>query len=281
MKVSVVIPCFNEARTIAEVIERVRATPWDKEIIVVDDASTDGTREILAGYTDDDDVRIVFHEVNLGKGAAVRRGFQEARGDIVVVQDADLEYDPRDWPVLFAPIVEGKAHVVYGSRFQGGPGRVLYFRHMLGNRLLTFLSNLLTDLSLTDMETCYKAFRRDVLDRIDLSSNRFGFEPEVTAKVARIPHVVIYEVPIGYHGRTYEEGKKISWKDGAAALVHIVRYNLEARLRPAPPPLDPPRPFAAGGMDGPAATLRARSGAAAEGKAGKRRMSSENKEVIS
>lgn len=228
MKLSIVIPCYNEAETIVSLLETVQNTPYEKEIIVVDDGSVDGTREILTQYSQNaPSLRVVFQPHNMGKGAALRTGFGLATGDIVIVQDADLEYNPKDYAVLLQPILEGKADVVYGSRFQGGPGRVLYFKHMLGNRFLTFLSNLLTDLSLTDMETCYKAFRREVIQNIVIVSNRFGFEPEVTAKVANMKDVVIYEVPISYNGRTYAEGKKITWKDGAAALWHILRFNLE------------------------------------------------------
>ena len=224
MKLSVVIPVYNEEATVEDVIEAVRAAPYDKEILVVDDGSTDGTRAILARYADDPEVRVFLQPENRGKGAALRRGFEEATGDIVLVQDADLEYTPSDYPVLLAPILDGRADVVYGSRFLAGPGRVLYFRHMLGNRFLTFLSNLLTDLSLTDMETCYKVFRREVIQNIRLESDRFGFEPEVTAKIARMRGVVVYEVPIEYHGRTYEEGKKITWRDGVKAILAIIRF---------------------------------------------------------
>ncbi|NUN13184.1 MAG: glycosyltransferase family 2 protein [Myxococcales bacterium] len=228
MKLSVVIPCYNESETIVALLNAVQNTPYTKEIIVVDDGSTDGTREILSKYGQmNPSVRVILQPQNMGKGAALRTGFGLATGDIVVVQDADLEYNPKDYAILLQPILEGKADVVYGSRFQGGPGRVLYFKHMLGNRFLTFLSNLLTDLNLTDMETCYKVFRREVIQNIVIVSNRFGFEPEVTAKVAKMKDVVIYEVPISYNGRTYAEGKKITWKDGAAALWHIIRFNLD------------------------------------------------------
>jgi glycosyltransferase involved in cell wall biosynthesis len=225
MKLSVVIPVYNERDTIADVIETVRATPYEKEILVVDDGSTDGTSEVLRSYAADPVVRVLQQSENRGKGAALRRGFEAATGDVVIVQDADLEYSPDDYPTLLQPIVDGRADVVYGSRFHGGPGRVLYYRHTMGNRLLTFLSNLLTDLNLTDMETCYKVFRREVIQAIALTSDRFGFEPEVTAKLSRIPEIAIYEVPIAYHGRTYAEGKKITWKDGVSAIWSILKFN--------------------------------------------------------
>ncbi len=226
MKLSIVIPCYNEEATIEELVAQVQASPYEKEILIIDDGSQDRTREILAALAEDPEIRVFLQPKNQGKGSALRRGFTEAKGDVVIVQDADLEYDPRDYPKLLQPIEDGKADVVYGSRFQGGPGRVLYYKHMLGNQFLTFLSNMLTDLNLTDMETCYKAFKREVIQNIRLESNRFGFEPEVTAKVSRMRDVVIYEVPISYNGRTYEEGKKITWKDGAAALWHIFKYNV-------------------------------------------------------
>ena len=226
MKLSIVIPCYNEEATIEELVAQVQASPYEKEILIIDDGSQDRTREILAVLAEDPEIRVFLQPKNQGKGSALRRGFTEATGDVVIVQDADLEYDPRDYPKLLQPIEDGKADVVYGSRFQGGPGRVLYYKHMLGNQFLTFLSNMLTDLNLTDMETCYKAFKREVIQNIRLESNRFGFEPEITAKVSRMRDVVIYEVPISYNGRTYEEGKKITWKDGAAALWHIFKYNV-------------------------------------------------------
>jgi len=221
---SVVVPVYDEAHTIREILRRVRATDVVKEIVVVDDGSTDGTREILA-QMGGDDLRVILHDRNRGKGAALRTGFAAARGDVVVVQDADLEYDPAEYGVLLGPILDGRADAVFGSRFLGGPHRVLYFRHRLGNYLLTALSNLSTNLNLTDMETCYKAVRRPVLQALTLREDRFGFEPEVTAKLARAG-ARIYEVPISYSGRTYEEGKKIGWKDGVRAFWCIWRYGV-------------------------------------------------------
>jgi len=224
--VSVVVPAFNEAETVEMALRRVRSVPLRLEIIVVNDASTDGTREILdklatAGLVD----RVVHHEKNRGKGAAIRSGVAAASGDALVVQDADLEYDPADLPALIKPISEGRADAVYGSRFQGGPHRVLYFWHYVGNRVLTLLSNMLTNLNLTDLETCYKLVRMDLIKRLPLRSNRFGFEVEITARLAQA-HARIWELPISYSGRTYAEGKKITWRDGVAALFHILRYNL-------------------------------------------------------
>ncbi|HLF48397.1 MAG TPA: glycosyltransferase family 2 protein [Methylomirabilota bacterium] len=220
-----VMPVYNEARTIVAVIERVLQAPVDlaKEIIVVDDASTDGTRQLLQNMSSGE-IRLVLHEVNQGKGAAIRTGVAQATGDIVLVQDADLEYDPRDYPLLLEPILEGHADVVFGNRFHGGPHRVLYFWHYAANRFLTLLTNLLTGLNVTDMEVGYKVFRRDVLRRLTLTSDRFGFEPEVTVKVAKLG-CRVYEVPIRYYGRTYQEGKKITWRDGVAALFHLLRYR--------------------------------------------------------
>jgi glycosyltransferase involved in cell wall biosynthesis len=224
-KLSVVVPVYNEERWIREVIRRIQAVEVPKEIIVVDDCSKDGTRDILRSLTDKN-IRVFFQDVNQGKGAALRRGFQEATGDVVLVQDADLEYDPAEYPRLLQPILEGKADVVYGSRFIGERHRVLYYWHSVGNWALTWLSNIFTDLNLTDMETCYKVFRREVLAEMTLKSNRFGFEPEVTAKLAKHrPAWRVFEVPISYAGRTYEEGKKIGLKDAFNALYCILRYR--------------------------------------------------------
>ncbi len=224
---SVVIPVFNERETIAAIVEAVQQGPvTPTEIIIVDDGSTDGTREILKNELESKVTRVVYHEKNRGKGAALQSGFTIATGDIVIIQDADLEYDPADYPRLIKPITHRKADVVFGSRFMGADAhRVVYFWHMVGNRFLTLLSNMLTDLNLTDMETCYKVFRRDVVANLKFKERGFGFEPEFTARVAR-GKFRIYEVGISYNGRTYEEGKKISWKDGLWAIVAIIRYNL-------------------------------------------------------
>ncbi len=224
MKLSIVIAVYNEHQTILEILRRVREVKLPKEIVVVDDCSTDGTREILRNLSPATDLKIIYHPQNRGKGAALRAGFDAVTGDIVVVQDADLEYDPAEYEILIKPILDGKADVVYGSRFLSGPHRVLYFWHYVGNKLLTTLSNMLTDLNLSDMETCYKVFRSDVLRRIKLRENRFGFEPEFTAKIAR-SRCRIYEVPISYSGRDYAEGKKIGWKDGVAAVFFILKYR--------------------------------------------------------
>ena len=224
MKLSVVIPVYNEIETIEEILKRVGSVPHDKEIIVIDDASTDGTTEWLRESAGED-VRVFFHDENRGKGGALKTGFQQVTGDIVVIQDADLEYDPADYSRVIEPILDGRADVVYGSRFTGGPQRVLFFWHYVGNKFLTLLSNMFTNLNLSDMETCYKVFRADLLRKIAIKSNRFGFEPEITAKFAKLK-CRIYEVPISYSGRTYEEGKKITWRDGLAALFHIVRFGL-------------------------------------------------------
>jgi glycosyltransferase involved in cell wall biosynthesis len=224
---TVVIPVFNEAKTVLTVIERVRAAPVVKEIVVVDDGSTDGTRDLLATL-DLPDVRVVLHDRNRGKGAALRTGFAAARGAAVVVQDADLEYDPAEYPVLLAPILDGRADAVFGSRFLGGAHRVLYFWHRVGNGFLTLLSNMVTNLNLSDMETCYKVVRRELLQSIPLREDRFGFEPEITCKLARAK-ARIYEVPVSYSGRTYEEGKKITWRDGFRAIWCIAKYGVMRR----------------------------------------------------
>jgi len=226
MLVSVVVPAYNEAATVEAAVRRLRSVPLRLEVIAVNDASTDDTAAILdrlrtAGLLD----RVIHHEVNRGKGAALRSAFAVATGDVTVVQDADLEYDPADLPALIAPIRGGQADAVYGSRFQGGPHRVLYFWHYVGNRALTLLSNMFTNLNLTDMETCYKLVRTDLLKRLPLTANRFGFEVELTARLAQA-RARIWELPISYSGRTYEEGKKITWRDGVAALLHIIRFNV-------------------------------------------------------
>ncbi len=232
MIVSVVIPVFNEMRTLEQVIKRVQAVPVEKEIILVDDYSNDGSRERVQSLGEQPNVRAVLHDYNQGKGAALRSGFAAATGDVVLIQDADLEYDPNDYPKLLGPIVANDADVVYGSRFAGGEThRVLYFWHSMGNRFLTLLSNMMTNLNLTDMEVCYKVFRREIIQSIDLKENRFGFEPEVTARLARFrkpdgSRLKIFEVGISYAGRTYEEGKKIGWRDGVRAIWCIIRYNL-------------------------------------------------------
>jgi glycosyltransferase involved in cell wall biosynthesis len=228
MKLSIVIPCYNERSTIRQIVDAVLAAPvpHEKEIIVVDDFSRDGTRDILRAEIAPLVSTILFHEKNQGKGAALRTGFQAATGDIVIIQDADLEYDPIEYPKLILPIMQGRADVVFGSRFMGADAhRVVYFWHMVGNRVLTLMSNMLTNINLTDMETCYKVFKREIIQKITIEENRFGFEPEITAKVAKL-NCIIYEVGISYHGRTYAEGKKIGLKDGFRALYAILKYNL-------------------------------------------------------
>lgn len=228
MKVSIVIPCYNEANTIETLLQRVLAVnlPNEREIVIVDDCSTDGTRDILRQRDGQDGIRVVFQPRNQGKGAALRTGFAQASGEVIIIQDADLEYDPNDYPRLLKPFVDGKADVVYGSRFVGGEThRVLYFWHSMGNNFLTLLSNMFTDLNLTDMEVGYKVFRRSLLEKITLEEDRFGFEPEFTAKIARLK-CVVYEVGISYYGRTYTEGKKIGWKDGVRAIYVIIKYGL-------------------------------------------------------
>jgi glycosyltransferase involved in cell wall biosynthesis len=226
MTLSVIIPCYNERNTIEEIIEAVRAAPVkNKEIIVVDDCSDDGTRELLERQPCEWVNQIIYHSVNQGKGAALRTGFQHATGDFVIVQDADLEYDPREYPQLLEPLLAGKADVVIGSRFMGGrPHRVVYFWHMMGNKILTLLSNMFTNLNLTDIETCYKIFRREIIQSISIEEDRFGVEPEIVAKIAK-RGCRIFEVGISYYGRTYKEGKKIGWRDGFRALYVIIKYN--------------------------------------------------------
>jgi len=227
MKLSIVIPCYNERPTIEAIVDAIRAAPVkDVEIIIVDDCSIDGTRELLAQKPANWVDAIVLQDKNRGKGAALRRGFERATGELVIVQDADLEYDPRDYPSLLAPLLENRADVVFASRFQSGrPHRVLYFWHMVGNRVLTLLSNMFTNLNLTDIAACYKVFRRDLLNSITIEEDGFAFDPEIVAKVART-EARIYEVGISYYGRTYEQGKKISWRDGLTAIVAIVKYNV-------------------------------------------------------
>jgi glycosyltransferase involved in cell wall biosynthesis len=238
MVLSIIVPCYNEIKFLPEVLKRVEETPYDKEIILVDDGSTDGTREYLKelqGPLESSNpqeqaspataIKVVFHEHNMGKGAALRTGMNLCTGDVIIIQDADLEYDPRDYGRLLEPILEGQADVVYGSRFMGGPHRVFFFWHFIGNRAVTLLSNMFTNLNLTDMETGYKVFRREIVKDVRIESNRFGVEPEITAKMAK-KRARIYEVPISYYGRGYEEGKKITWKDGIKAFFTIVKYNV-------------------------------------------------------
>ena len=227
VKLSILIPVFNERHTVELLLKRVETAPYEKEIIFVDDASTDGTREVLERLARDhrDQVRLFLHAQNRGKGAAIRTAIAQVTGDVAIIQDADLEYDPQDYPALLGPILEGHADVVFGNRFHGGSHRVLYFWHYVGNRFLTNLCNMMTNLNLSDMEVGYKVFRADVLQRLRLKSDRFGIEPELTVKVAKLG-CRVYEVPIAYHGRTYTEGKKITWKDGIAALYYIIRFRL-------------------------------------------------------
>jgi len=226
MKLTIIMPAYNEKDTIAEIVRRVLAVDVDceKELIIVDDASVDGTKDVLKSMIGQPSLRIIFHEQNRGKGAAIRTGVEHVTGEIVLIQDADLEYDPQDYPRLLRPILEGRADVVYGNRFHGETHRVLYFWHAVGNRMLTLACNMLTNLNLSDMEVGYKAFRADIFHRIRIRSDRFGFEPEVTGKIAKLG-CRVYEVPITYHGRTYAEGKKITWRDGVVALWCIVRYR--------------------------------------------------------
>lgn len=237
VKLSVIIPVYNEANTLRTVLRRILEAPFSKELVIVDDCSTDGTTQILHDLVADQsaimpddrlapfELKILFHQQNRGKGAAIRTALEAVSGNVTLIQDADLEYNPAEYPQLLEPILAGQADVVYGSRFLGSPHRVLFFWHTVGNKMLTLLSNVLTNLNLTDMETCYKVFRTEIIKEMRLCSNRFGIEPEITAKVAR-QNVRIYEVPISYAGRTYAEGKKINWKDGISALWAIVRYNL-------------------------------------------------------
>jgi len=233
-KLSIIIPAYNEARTIHLILDKVREVKLnfniEKEIIIVNDCSSDNTKQVIEDYISKNnahDIRLHKHEVNQGKGAAIHNGIKLATGDFVIVQDADLEYDPNEYNILLKPIIDGFADVVYGSRFMGGkPHRVLFFWHTIGNKILTMLSNMLTNLNLTDMETCYKVFRADYIKQLDLKEKRFGFEPEVTAKISRVHNVRIYEVGISYYGRTYEEGKKIGWKDGFRAIYCILKYNI-------------------------------------------------------
>jgi glycosyltransferase involved in cell wall biosynthesis len=228
MKISIVIPCYNEINTIQSIIDKVKQVDLhlEKELVIIDDASKDGTREYLQTMTQDPEIKVVLHPVNRGKGAALRSGFDNASGEVIIIQDADLEYDPGEYPKLLKPILDGKADVVYGSRFIGSDThRVLYFWHSLGNRFLTLMSNVFTNLNLTDMEVCYKVFKRSILNDIKLEEDRFGFEPEFTAKISRNRYI-IYEVGISYYGRTYAEGKKINWRDGVRAIYVILKYGL-------------------------------------------------------
>jgi glycosyltransferase involved in cell wall biosynthesis len=226
--ISVVIPVYNEVKTIKEIVARVQSVALDKEIVIVDDGSSDGTREVLNDLKNTEGITVLFHDRNQGKGAALRTAFKQVKGDIVILQDADLEYDPNEYGKLIRPILEGKADAVYGSRFLGGPHRVLLFWHYLGNKILTLFSNMLTNLNLTDMETCYKVFKASLLKEFSVESNRFGVEPEITTKLAKLK-CRIYEVDISYSGRDYTEGKKINWKDGIAAFYWILKYTLRSK----------------------------------------------------
>ena len=227
MILSIIIPCYNEENTIEEIVSAVIKSPYpEKEIIIVDDSSTDRTREILKSSIEGKVSKVIYQNKNMGKGSAIRTGIKVATGDIVIIQDSDLEYDPNEYSILISPIISNKADVVFGSRFRGGKEtRVCYFWHRMGNGFLTFLSNMFTNLNLTDMETCYKVFRREIIQNIDIEEDRFGMEPEITAKVSKL-NCRIYEVGISYYGRTYEEGKKIGWKDGVRAIYCIIKYNL-------------------------------------------------------
>jgi glycosyltransferase involved in cell wall biosynthesis len=234
MTLSIIIPAYNEGKTIHLILNKIKEVELingiQKEIVIVNDCSNDNTEQAILNYIENNkelNIQYYKHEVNKGKGAAIRTGIQSAKGDFIIIQDADLEYDPREYNILLRPIIEGFADVVYGSRFMGGrPHRILFFWHTIGNKFLTFVSNMFTDLNLTDMETCYKLFKSEIIKNIELKENRFGFEPEVTCKIARIPNIRIYEVGISYYGRTYAEGKKINWKDGFRALYCILKYGL-------------------------------------------------------
>ena len=228
MKLSIIIPCFNELNTIDQIVKKVINSPYEnKEIIIVDDYSTDGLREKLQDDLEKKVDKVLYHDFNQGKGAAIRTGISHVSGDIIIIQDADLEYDPNEYPIILEPILNDGADVVFGSRFlSNGSHRVLYYWHYLANKFLTTLSNIFTNINLTDMETCYKAFKREILENIEIEENRFGFEPEITAKISKIANLKIYEVGISYHGRTYDEGKKINWKDGFSAMRCIFKYNL-------------------------------------------------------
>ncbi|MFA6715031.1 MAG: glycosyltransferase family 2 protein, partial [Victivallaceae bacterium] len=230
-KLSVIIPVFNEADTVEDVIARVQARPETGEIIVVDDGSSDNTREKLKNFEENPDIKIFYQDINQGKGAAVIRGISKATKDFVIIQDADFEYSPEDWPIVLKPLLEGKADVVYGSRFMGTPGMARFFGHEMGNKFLTFVSNVFSDLHLSDMETCYKAFRREVVQNLNLESKRFGIEVEFTAKLAKAKIIRIWNVPISYNPRSFSAGKKITWKDGISALYHIIKYNVFADSR--------------------------------------------------